>query len=110
MATLVAPHIRLDDSGVAWIEGTAAKVIEVVRIKQGNGLSPDEVQAELPHLSLSQVYAALAYYYDHQEELNTEIARRDQWVDEMRLQAENQPTRQEMLARNSGPSADSAIG
>src|SRR5437879_4790070 len=65
MPTVIASHIRLDEEGVAWIEGTTTKVIEVVLNKIASGLSPEELQAELPHLSLAQVYAALAYHYAH---------------------------------------------
>jgi uncharacterized protein (DUF433 family) len=59
--------IRIDENGVAWIDGTTAKVIEVVLTKRANNWTPEKVQAELPHLSLAQVYAALAYYHAHKE-------------------------------------------
>ena len=34
---------------------------------------------QYPHLSLAQIYAALAYYYEHQNELDSEIQRR--WLE-----------------------------
>jgi hypothetical protein len=44
-----------------------------------------------PHLSLAQVYAALAYYYAHQDQLDAEIERRKRWAEEMALQARESP-------------------
>ena len=37
------------------------------------GLSPEELVKEFPHLTLAQVYDALSYYYDHQEEIEREL-------------------------------------
>ncbi|HEY7092349.1 MAG TPA: DUF433 domain-containing protein [Ktedonobacterales bacterium] len=40
--------------------------------------SPEQIIAEhYPELTLSQVYAALLYYYEHQAEIDTEIAEDD---------------------------------
>jgi len=40
-----------------------------------DGYSPEQMQQEIyPHLFLAQIYDALSYYYDHQEELDSEIA------------------------------------
>src|SRR5512144_1618900 len=68
-----ATHIQLDEKGVAWIDNTRVKVIEVVLDKLAHGSSPEELHFQYPHLSLSQIHAALAYYYDHQVELDADI-------------------------------------
>jgi len=34
------------------------------------GLSPEEIQRELPHLTLAQVFDALAFYFDHRKEID----------------------------------------
>jgi uncharacterized protein (DUF433 family) len=91
MAIAITPRIRLDEKGVAWIAGTTIKVIEVALTQAASGLTPEEMQAELPHLSVAQVYAALAYYHAHREELDAEIERRRQWADEMAAQAGESP-------------------
>lgn len=40
-----------------------------------DGYSPEQIQREIyPHLSPAQIYDALSYYYDHQEEIDPEIA------------------------------------
>ena len=38
------------------------------------GLNPEEITEQLPHLTLAQVYAALAYYHANREEIETDIA------------------------------------
>jgi len=72
---VINTHIQLDDTGIAWIEGTRIKVIEVVLDKLAHGSSPEEIHFQYPHLSLAQIHAALAYYHDHQTQLDKEIER-----------------------------------
>ena len=36
------------------------------------GMTAEEIQRELPHLSLAQVFDALAFYLDHREEIDRE--------------------------------------
>lgn len=31
------------------------------------GMTPEELVSEFPHLTLAQVYDALSYYYDHKD-------------------------------------------
>jgi uncharacterized protein (DUF433 family) len=102
MATVVAPHICLDEEGVAWLEGTRTKVIEVVLCQQANALTAEGVHEELPHLSVERIRAALAYYEQHRDELEADIARRQEWVREFRKTQPPGPTREELLARLKG--------
>ncbi len=60
-----APHVRLDQQGSAWIDDTNVKVIEVAKDWLAHGSSPEEMCIQYPHLSLAQIHAALAHYYDH---------------------------------------------
>ncbi|MCG8584741.1 MAG: DUF433 domain-containing protein [Pirellulales bacterium] len=76
MATAPSTHIVIDDSGVAWIDDTNIKVIEVVLDRQANGWSPEEIHFQQPHLSLAQIHAALSFYYDHKDEIDTQIEQR----------------------------------
>jgi uncharacterized protein (DUF433 family) len=91
MQTVVHAPIVLDEQGVAYIEGTTAKVIEIVLAKEVSGQSPEELQQEFPHLSLAQIYAALAYYHQHKEELDADIERRRQLARQMRQDAGPSP-------------------
>ena len=38
------------------------------------GLSPEEIADQIEHLTLAQVYAALAYYHANREEIETDLA------------------------------------
>src|SRR5215510_10359033 len=76
MKPVVSTLIELDDHGVAWISGTRVKVIEVALDKLAHGSSPEEMAYQYPHLSLAQIHAALAYYYEHQAEFEADIQRR----------------------------------
>jgi len=100
--TVTAFPIVEDAAGVAYIEGTSTKVIEVVQAKQAHDFTPEEVQRQLPHLTLAQVYAALAYYHANKADLDAQIAERRRFADELRAQSPNPFTRQELLARRDG--------
>ncbi len=60
--------------GEPVISGTRTPVRAVVEMwRMGN--SPEEIPTGLPHLTLAQVFGALSYYCDHQEEINRYIER-----------------------------------
>ena len=77
-------HIVTDERGVPLIEGTTTKVVELVLDVLAHGWSPDEIQFQHPHLTLGQIHSALAYYWDHKEELDGDIERRLERVEEIR--------------------------
>lgn len=91
MSTVATTHIEIDEHGVAWIADANTKVIEVVLDRLAYGWSPEEIHFQHPHLALSQIHAALAYYYDHQEELDLEIDRRRQRAEVFAAEAANSP-------------------
>lgn len=101
MAAVISTLIELDEQGVAWVSGTNTKVIEVVLDKLAHGSSPEEIHFQHPHLSLAQIHAALAYYYEHQSELDAEIERRWQEVNEWAAQGAESPLQRRLreLAR-----------
>ncbi len=76
-------HIILDKKGVPTITGTSMKVIELVLEKSAYGWSPEELHFQHPYLSLGQIHSALAYYWDHQKELDADIEKRLETVDKI---------------------------
>ena len=62
--------------GVPIISGTDMKVIELVLEKSAYGWSPEELHFQHPYLTLGKIHSALAYYWDHQEELDADIEKR----------------------------------
>lgn len=77
-------HIALNETGIPIIAGTTTKVLEIVSETQVFGWSPEEIHFQHPYLSLAQIYSALAYYEDHAEEIDTDIERRHEMVNELR--------------------------
>ncbi|MDI6770673.1 MAG: DUF433 domain-containing protein [Anaerolineales bacterium] len=80
-------HIVIDESLSPIIGGTGMKVIELILDRIAYGWSPEELQFQHPYLTLGQIHSALAYYWDHREELDQDIERRLQTVDRMRRAA-----------------------
>ena len=67
------------------IDGTRITVHRIATLyKQGQ--SPEEIVRTYPHLSLAQVYAALAYYHANHAEIESELAAADVLYDELRRQ------------------------
>jgi uncharacterized protein (DUF433 family) len=83
MATIVYAHISLDSDGVPVLTGTRTKVVEIVLDHLAHASDAREIHREFPHLSMGAILSALAYYYDHQAEMDDDIARRMHKVDEI---------------------------
>lgn len=58
------------------------KVVELVMAQRAYGWSPEELHFQHPYLSLGQIHAALAYYWDHKIELDTDIERREEFAEQ----------------------------
>ena len=58
-------------NGEPIIKGTRTPVRAIVETWR-MGIPPEEIANGLPHLTLSQVFNALSYYSDRQEEIKTE--------------------------------------
>ena len=77
MAKTEHVHITVVDGvcgGSPIVRGTRTTVANVAGYYR-LGLSPEEIQRELPHLSLAQVFDALAFYFDHSRDVDQEIER-----------------------------------
>jgi uncharacterized protein (DUF433 family) len=64
------------------IAGTRITV-QNVAIWHKMGESPEKIAAEYPHLKLSQVLAALAFYYENQAEIDAAIVHDEALYDEL---------------------------
>ncbi len=72
----VYPHIEKTPGvcgGKACIGGTRIRVLDIVGLRR-RGFEPEEMlRMYAAPLTLAQVHAALAYYYDHPEEIEASI-------------------------------------
>jgi uncharacterized protein (DUF433 family) len=92
-------HVVLSEDQVPIIAGTTMKITELILDKIAYGWSPEELQFQHPHLKLGQIYSALAYYSDHQEELDEIIQRQLEHVDQMRKKTQPTPLVAKLKAR-----------
>ncbi|MCS3824323.1 DUF433 domain-containing protein [Salinibacter ruber] len=60
--------------GEPIIQGTRTPVRAIVE-EWRRGTPPEEIPEGMPHLTLAQVFAALAYFSDHRDEINAQIER-----------------------------------
>lgn len=70
--------------GEPHIAGHRIAVSDVAIWSIFHKLSPEEI-GERFHLTLGEVHAALAYYYDHKDEIDRDIAETDRQAEEMAL-------------------------
>src|SRR5436309_11952706 len=97
MTAPINTHIWLDERGVASIDDTNIKVIEVAEEKRAYCESPEEIAYQhRGTLSLAQVYAALAYYFDHQAEFDAEMDRTLREFEQLRAASLDSPGRQRL--------------
>ena len=86
-----ASHIVRDERGVAWVDDTNVKVVELALDHLAYGWSADAIHEQFPHLTLAQIHAALAFFYDHQAEFEQEILRREREVAEWKAELGESP-------------------
>ena len=88
MDNVLTQHIRITPSlrgGKPCISGTRIAVADVAVLHLQLGQSVDEIAAAYD-LPLAAVHAALAYYYDHRDEIEAQIQADDAFVAEFRRQ------------------------
>lgn len=92
-------EITVDEQGRPIIAGTTMKVIELVVEHLAYGWSPEELKYQHPYLSMGQVYAALTYYWNHQQQIDQELERLDQEYIRLRATSLNSPGRMKLKAK-----------
>jgi uncharacterized protein (DUF433 family) len=71
--------------GKPRIAGTRIRVQDVYVWHELQGQSADEIVSNFPHLTLADVYAALAYYWDHRDQIQQQMKAEDALVEAMKL-------------------------
>ena len=70
--------------GRAHIAGHRVRVQDIVSWHEHQGMTPDEIVSHVPSITLADVHAALAYYFDHVEEIQEEIRADRAYAEEFR--------------------------
>lgn len=84
IGTLITRHLGIH-GGCPVIAGTGVTVRRIA-VLYNEGLSAEEIADEIPHLTLAQVYAALAYYHVNRDEIKADLAAQE--AEAERLEAE----------------------
>ncbi len=87
MADVIGEHIEIVDgpSGPKpRIAGHRIRVQDVVIWHEKLGMAPDEIVLHYPTITLADVHAALAYYWDHREDIERAIREERAFAEELR--------------------------
>jgi uncharacterized protein (DUF433 family) len=69
------------------IDGHRIQVEDVAIWHERMGMSPDEIVSEYPSITLSDVHAALAYYYENRQRIDADIEAAKRYAEEMKAKA-----------------------
>jgi len=85
--TVEQVHIVKDESvcgGQPRIAGTRIKVQHIVLEYERLAWTPDQICDAHPGLTLADVHAAITYYYDHKNEIDSTIQKDEEFVNRLR--------------------------
>src|ERR1041385_1659973 len=69
--TMIIP-LRMDEHGSIYVSGTRVTLF-VILDRHQRGLNPENIHSEFPKVPLADIYAVIAYYLAHRDEVNTYI-------------------------------------
>jgi len=94
------PHIEKAEGKPACLKRLPRiRVAQIVMDHLSHGWSAEEILRQHSHLFPVEVYSALAYYFDHQEEIDREIRAEWERAESDSLQAAPSPFHSRMKAR-----------
>ncbi len=73
------------------VAGTNIKVAQIASETEHLGMTPDDIVEAHPHLTLADVHAALAYYYDHQDAIHDDWREAGGVIDSLRARYSSRP-------------------
>lgn len=95
-------HVLLWPDGTPTVSGTRLKVKHVAAA-YNSGRRPEEIQQGYPSHPLAEIYSALAYYFDHKDEMDRAMDEDEReaarlW-EEIQARQGPSPTRKELEER-----------
>ena len=92
-------HVSVDERGIAYVLGTSLKVADIIVDKYTWNLTPSQIRDNYPRVSLAEIHSALAYYHDHQSEVDRQIAEADRGHERLRVANREQRSRADFEKR-----------
>lgn len=86
---VIAPPFRWDEAGGIRI-GQSRVTLDSLLAAYHNGSTPEEIAVQYPVLCLEDIYAAIAYYLTHRQEIDNYLEQRRQKAQQQRNQFEKQ--------------------
>ena len=79
-------EIRTNRRGkpIPYVVGTRIRVSDVYVLADYGGKTPDEIAVSYPHLTLAQIYSALAYAFEHRAAIVEQLRDEDEFVAQMK--------------------------
>lgn len=97
------PPLRLAEGGAVRV-GNSRISLDLIVEQYENGLTPEDMIRAYDTLALADVYAVIAYYLRHKDEVRTYLKRRQEEAESLRAAIEAERPRvaqEELLARRS---------
>jgi len=92
---MVSEHIEQRE-GVYYVQGTRISLDSIVYAFR-EGCSPETIREDFEGLTLAHVYAAVAFYLDHQADIDNYLReRKERWAE---LESQGSPASPELRAR-----------
>ena len=88
--------------GKPCIAGTRIRVWDIYVHHEVRGMTPDEIVAQYPELSLADVHAAMAYYWDNREAIEKQMKEADEFVDQLKAVTGPGPIDRKLRGMDSG--------
>jgi uncharacterized protein (DUF433 family) len=96
-------HIQIDPAtGKPCIAGSRIRVWDVYVLHERQGRTADEIVAAYPHITLADVHAALAYYWDNKHEIARQMKLADEFVEQIKADNGPGPLAKKLAAMDSG--------
>ena len=95
------PPLRVDEGGAVRV-GNSRISLDLVVEQYENGMTPEDMVRAYDTLVLADVYAVIAYYLRHRDEVRAYLTRRAEEAESLRAKIEGERprvTREELLER-----------
>ena len=80
-------HVSITEGvcgGKPCVAGTRIRVQDIYVWHELQGKSPDDIISDFPQLTLADIYAALAYFWDHRDAILEQLKQEDQTVENVK--------------------------
>ena len=99
MTPSTTSHIQTDPSicgGLPCVAGTRIRVQDIYVWHELQGQTADVIVSRFPQLRMGDVYAAMAYYWDHREEVDRQMRDETSLVEKLKQQSSPSPLQKKL--------------